>query len=513
MTIDPTTSARCGHIGWLLAALASVAAEPPAVRSIPDPSTTACGRLLLTHAATPHVAPSHLTPGAPCLDHFTPSIGQGPADTFNFLAIPSDELASPDFKPVPWPQQGCNRLPSGKCAPAVFITGAKKCGTNSVDDLLRLHPYARFFGQPQTARDLVLGAGGFLNENQYLICGAFGPNGTVWPAKFYHCSSDREPDVAMYSHLVTSSDWKTTFSVDRTPEANVAPLAAARAHRVSPDGRVILVVCEPIHRAWSSMNHEYKMQLFDMVKWGFKQLKHRDRPRGIMSELKPEQFGAVLDAIGGPTYDNLTRWLTSARSSPEVARIRATLIERADMLTAAIDAVEAEFGAGYDGVLRCAQQARAKQYRDPPFDVLTLRPAVICRQLLLGGFYFDGLAPFEKLFKRHQLIVVNGNWLFNNEEAGAAMLYKALGVPGDANVTAARDHHHGPHKRKLRKEGADGADVHSNKGSKVNPLYLDSRHIPPKLTVQLQRIFGQSIATLRALFGNSSVHVHDGNAS
>lgn len=60
------------------------------------------------------------------------------------VTIPPN-LGTDKIPVVPWPQK-CNRFRNGKCAPAVIIAGAKKCGTNSVASMLKLHPYAKFKG-------------------------------------------------------------------------------------------------------------------------------------------------------------------------------------------------------------------------------------------------------------------------------------------------------------------------------------------------------------------------------
>ena len=94
------------------------------------------------------------------------------------------------------------------------------------------------------------------------------------------------------------------------------------------------------------------------------------------------------------------------------------------------------------------------------------------------------------------------------------MVYKALGVPEGANVTVASNHHNGPHKRQARASrnaGVGNANLHANEGSKVNPLYLDSSHIPSGLVARLERIFSRSIATMRQHFGEDSFKVQPSN--
>ena len=58
--------------------------------------------------------------------------------------------------------------------------------------------------------------------------------------------------------MFDSTDWRSSFAVDRSPLALAAPQAAARLHRIAPNARVIAVLCDPVKRAWSAINHENK---------------------------------------------------------------------------------------------------------------------------------------------------------------------------------------------------------------------------------------------------------------
>lgn len=60
-----------------------------------------------------------------------------------FTRIPPPE--GDKINVVPWPS-ACNHFSDGKCAPAVIIAGAKKCGTNTIAAVLKQHPYAKFKG-------------------------------------------------------------------------------------------------------------------------------------------------------------------------------------------------------------------------------------------------------------------------------------------------------------------------------------------------------------------------------
>ena len=102
---------------------------------------------------------------------------------------------------MPWPAAGCPVLPGapGVCAPAVVIAGAKKCGTNTVNEVLRMHPYARFAGQASAGKRLVRRAGGHpFGENWFLECELYGP--AAWPARAYGCTGD----TSTATHLNTS---------------------------------------------------------------------------------------------------------------------------------------------------------------------------------------------------------------------------------------------------------------------------------------------------------------------
>ena len=52
---------------------------------------------------------------------------------------------------------------------------------------------------------------------------------------------------------ISTADWKTTFGLDRSPQANIGQHVG-----IAPEAQVILVVCEPVRRAWSGINHMVK---------------------------------------------------------------------------------------------------------------------------------------------------------------------------------------------------------------------------------------------------------------
>ena len=49
---------------------------------------------------------------------------------------------------------------------------------------------------------------------------------------------------------ISTADWKTTFGLDRSPQANIGQHVG-----IAPEAQVILVVCEPVRRAWSGQPH------------------------------------------------------------------------------------------------------------------------------------------------------------------------------------------------------------------------------------------------------------------
>lgn len=140
--------------------------------------------------------------------------------------------------------------------------------------------------------------------------------------------------------MFVDTDWNESFAVDRSPLVGVTPGTARRLHHIAPDARVVLVTCEPVTRAWSALNHENKVWLRS--------------PSNNMTMLS-ERFSSADDLI-----DYITR---------------------------------SQFPPTHAGMVACMRTAGLGQGHTRSRIPLN----TVCRELLLPGFYFDGLAQVRYL--------------------------------------------------------------------------------------------------------------------
>jgi hypothetical protein len=295
-----------------------------------------------------------------------PPLIPGPsAGTTPGVALGARVVLIPAHRPaaaaaVPWPAD-CSRFArdaGGSCAPAVVIAGSKKCGTNTVNEVLNMHPYATFKGQSKAGKRLISSAGGHpFGENWFLECEIY-DHGS-WPAAAYGCTVDGDgwANASAYATMFDSADWKTTFGIDRSPLANIGRHTGTRLMGISPEARVILVVCEPVRRAWSGINHMVKAYA----------IKHK---------LMPSSPNEV------PTAANRTAMLGVWQGLVDgTLRVLAQLGLPSD--------------SAFDKLLRCAEDwpeaGRRKKKR-----VGSYSDASICREILLPGFHFNGLEGFVR---------------------------------------------------------------------------------------------------------------------
>ena len=286
----------------------------------------------------------------------TPGVAMGA----RVVLIPAHPGTADGSAVVPWPAH-CSRFArdaGGGCAPAVVIAGSKKCGTNTVNEVLNVHPYATFKGQSKAGKRLIHGAGGRpFGENWFLECEIYGRGS--WPAAVYGCTADGDgwANTSAYATMFDSADWKTTFGLDRSPLANVGRHAGARLMGIAPEARVILVVCEPVRRAWSGINH--------MVK-GYA-IRHNLMPSSPNEEPTAANRAEMLGVWQG-LVDGILR-----------------VLERLVLPS----------GSAFDTLLLCAEDwpkaGWRKQKSAGPYS-----DASICREILLPGFYFDGLEGFVR---------------------------------------------------------------------------------------------------------------------
>lgn len=283
-------------------------------------------------------------------------------------------------------------------------------------------------GQSQRGHERIKEAGGtYFNENWFLDCGVYNTSSAEWAVKLYNCNGTT-PSVRIYSEMFVNTNWETSFAVDRSPMAGSAPGTAQRLHHIAPDARVVLVLCEPVARSWSSLNHENKLWL--RSKWANASLLHR-------------RLQSTTNAIA-----NLTK----------------------------------KYGSSYADLVKCMQTAGVGGGgpKNVPHNT-------VCRELLLPGLYFDGLAQYYQYFKPHQLLVINGDWFFENQKKGAEYLFRALGVPA------------------VFRDNGESPSVQENKGSVVNPGYMNITGMPPPLLATLLKVYDQTRRKMAELFGPQSI--------
>jgi hypothetical protein len=252
--------------------------------------------------------------------------------------------------------------------------------------------------------------------------------------------------------MFDATDWKTTFAVDRSPLYNIAPGAAAKLAKVSPNARVVLVVCDPITRAWSSINHENKRWLSAA----------RRRNEGHAVHNTSAEFDAMASAL---------------------------IAKRFESAIAIIDRATSHYGRTYQDLLDCVRdlRRRAAELKRPdlPHHHFGMSEDSVCREVLLPGFYFDGLRQYVDSFQPQNIVVVHGDWLFHNQQEGARQLYRALGVPTELAIT----------------EGRHAPAAHANEGSRVNPMYRDISQMPASLQSKLHILYNATIMQMAHLFG------------
>lgn len=244
--------------------------------------------------------------------------------------------------------------------------------------------------------------------------------------------------------MFDDSDWQSTFSVDRSPLYNIAPGAGSGLAAVSPSARIVLVLCDPVKRAWSSINHENKRWLINA--------RHRQNLSGQLS-------------------DRVDKTLEQA------------VAKRFEVAITGIGTVLADHEHSYQGMVDCVRRIQRSSGQRQHFGMST---SDICREVLLPGFYFDGLQQFIDHFPAEQLIVVHGEWLFSNQREGARQLYRALGVPTEVFASKSSE------------------ETHSNEGARVNPTYQDISQMPDALRSTLLTLYNSTVRRMFKMFGNGT---------
>lgn len=136
------------------------------------------------------------------------------------------------------------RLTAGqRLLPSFFIIGVQKGGTSAMSEYLSAHPQ---LVRPQR-KDIYF----FNNEENFA-------KGMRWyRAHFAH------PLYCTFKQWRTGIKVKTTF--DATPNYFAAPGTAARLHSLFPDAQFVLLLRNPVHRAWSNwrMNRRHGFEPLD----------------------------------------------------------------------------------------------------------------------------------------------------------------------------------------------------------------------------------------------------------
>lgn len=225
------------------------------------------------------------------------------------------------------------------------------------------------------------GGGSFVGENWFLDCGIAAY--VKWAIDGYGCQGGSEPNQTVYSKMFDHTDWKTSFALDRSPLTLIGPSAAVRLQRIAPNARIVVVVSDPVVRAWSSINHENK------------------------------------------------RWVASDQT-------RAVLVdERLQTIEASIQNITDIYGTSFEGLAQCMLHGQ-----NGGAVALAMPHAQICREVLLPGLYFDAIKQFWHRFRQEQIIMVDGAWFFENQLEGTEALFRALGVPASLRDIAAVNPRH-----------------------------------------------------------------------
>lgn len=173
------------------------------------------------------------------------------------------DIPAPANKSPVIPVHGSNcpypLINSTKCAPALFIGGAMKCGTNEAMHLLTLHPRACF--NTCNPRDNSTPCSRDTHQ------GAFHPhNGET---RIWESAHLPQPDhLEAIAARLPNTDGVNTVNFDKAPryiETNLEPRLPVNMKMFMPGTKMVFSVCDPAERMVSEFHHLQKIK----VEWIF----------------------------------------------------------------------------------------------------------------------------------------------------------------------------------------------------------------------------------------------------
>jgi len=144
-------------------------------------------------------------------------------------------------------------LNSTKCAPAVFIGGAMKCGTNEAMYLLSLHPRARF----STCTPNDESCSTFTHQGTQLQDGKY----SIWESQ----SLPLPENVEEIAARIPITDGVNTMNFDKAPrymEVTRFPQIPTKMKMLMPGTKMVFTVCDPAERLVSEFHHLQKYKIY-----------------------------------------------------------------------------------------------------------------------------------------------------------------------------------------------------------------------------------------------------------
>jgi hypothetical protein len=150
--------------------------------------------------------------------------------------------------------------------PDFLIIGAQRCGTTSLFNYLRTHPDVR---------------PAIIKEVQFFS--RYWTRGTGWYRAHFPLGS---PAADRW--------WPDRLTFEATPSYLFHPLAAERAAQVIPQAKLLVLLRDPVERAWSHYRH--------MVHWGLEPLSFEDA-----LQQEPQRLAGEVERIrADPGYQGLS---------------------------------------------------------------------------------------------------------------------------------------------------------------------------------------------------------------
>lgn len=202
--------------------------------------------------------------------------------------------------------------------PSVLVIGAQRSGTSSLYKYLGEHPdlapslrkevgyFTRFYGQPET-----------------------------WYRSHF--------PLQLRRHLARSARGHDLVAFEATPDYLLHPLAPERAHRLLPDARIVVLLRDPVERAFSHYGH--------MVRLGYETLPFEEALAREGERTEDDRRRILADSTHDPTQ--FLRFSYVARGM-YAAQLRAWMAQFPAERFFVLDSGElyADPGAAYQQILR-----------------------------------------------------------------------------------------------------------------------------------------------------------------